>query len=426
VDAGLGSRDVVHIVTGELEDQMEIFITADYEMTVARTNQAPLSVTVVNAEGVSLFTGPGSDTVSVYGDWFPGVDEMVIDLGEGDDSFIGAQPEEPVGKTRIIAQGGAGDDTFMGGPGKGLFDPAYEYPTPPPVVPIVPIAYWNFNEVSGHMVEDSAGDPQNGVQNGVFFGCRPDLDDPGPDTAFGAETSADFHHTTKEYIAVAHDAAFEVTEGTVQFWFKTDRTHGEQTLFSKDKRGYETGGHLNIALDDSRIEVRLQSSGESFFIRTDKLIDGHTWYHLTFTFGDGGMKLYLDGELIGENSFTGGLAGNQEPIVIGGSLMWNQYDGDDLQRLNVKEAFDGHIDEVAFFGEALGQNQIQQLMGDGPAGVTGGGIESLNAAGSALSSSGQRSWLVDFLIDAAGKMDYNPFDPGDDMIKIVLQDDEGE
>jgi hypothetical protein len=365
VDAGLGSRDVVHILTGELDDQMEIFITADYETTVARTNQAPFSVTVVNAEGLRLLTGAGSDTVQAYGLWFPGVAEMLIDLGQGDDTFIGAQPDEPVGSTRIMALGGAGDDTFMGGPGKGLFDPEYEYPTPPPVVYVSPIAHWRFNEEGGHTVADSAGEPQDGT----FFGCRPDLDDPGPAAAFDAGTSAHFHHKRSEYVAVAHDAAFEVTEGTVQLWFNTDRTRGDQTLFSKDHSGYVTGGHLNIGLDGSRIAVRLQSADHSYYIKTDKLVKKGTWYHLAFTFGEGGMQLYLNGERVGDNSFTGGLNGNSEPIVIGGSLMWNTKEADDLSRLDIRQPFDGHIDEVAFYGRALDNAQIQQLMSNGPLGV---------------------------------------------------------
>lgn len=114
---------------------------------------------------------------------------------------------------------------------------------------ITPIAYWNFNETSGDTVADSAGGEP---QDGIFFGCKPDLDDPGPDVAFEVETSADFHHSTNEYIAVAHDEAFEKANGTVQFWFNTDRTWGYQTLFSKDHCGYVNGGHLNIGLKGSR------------------------------------------------------------------------------------------------------------------------------------------------------------------------------
>jgi hypothetical protein len=42
---------------------------------------------------------------------------------------------------------------------------------------------------------------------------------------------------------------------------------------------------------------------------------------------------------------------------------------DDLSRLHIREPFDGHIDEVAFFGKALSLDQIQQLIAKGPLGV---------------------------------------------------------
>ena len=74
------------------------------------------------------------------------------------------------------------------------------------------------------------------------------------------------------------------------------------------------------------------------------------------------MKLYLNGELVGENVHTGGLTGNQEAIAVGGSLMWNRSDSEDLSRLYVRQSFDGHIDELSFFNRQLEPTQIRWLM----------------------------------------------------------------
>ena len=81
------------------------------------------------------------------------------------------------------------------------------------LLPVLPIAYWNLNETEGRMIADSAGSPQDGL----FYGRRPDLDDPGPpnsQASFGAQTGADFHGKSSEYIAVGHDEEFELAEGT--------------------------------------------------------------------------------------------------------------------------------------------------------------------------------------------------------------------
>ena len=76
------------------------------------------------------------------------------------------------------------------------------------------------------------------------------------------------------------------------------------------------GGHLNIRLDGTRIEVRLQGENESHTIRTDKLIQKDTWYHLAFSFGAGGMKLYVNGLLVGEEEYRKMLAGYKIRHII--------------------------------------------------------------------------------------------------------------
>ena len=220
------------------------------------------------------------------------------------------------------------------------------------------------------MIADSAGSPQDGW----FYGRRPDLDDPGPSASqapFGAETGADFHRKSSEYIAAAHDEEFELAEGTVQLWFETDKSCGRQGLLAKDAYGYGDGGHLSISLVNGRIEVRLQSEGKSYYICTDKLVQKGTWYHLAFSFGAEGMKLYLDGELAGANAYTGGLMGNREPIVIGGTNWGNKKGSGDLRKQKISHPFNGNIDEVAIFGQALTAQQILQLMVAGPMAVRG-------------------------------------------------------
>ena len=231
---------------------------------------------------------------------------------------------------------------------------------------LVPVAYWNLNETTGRVIADVAGT----AQNGYFYGCRPDLDDTGPSESlapFGAETSAQFHGKRSEYIAVAHDQDMELDEGTVQLWFRADSMSGRQTLLSKDHYGY--GGHLTVSLVKGQLQVRLQSEDQSYTVCGGRAVRGQ-WTHLAFVFGSGGMKLYLNGYLVGQNGYAGGLAGNDEPLAIGGSLWTNRDDSGDLSRLKVTDSFRGHIDEVAVFGEALNGAEIAQLMTDGPLAVS--------------------------------------------------------
>ncbi len=327
---------------------------------------------------VSALGGP--DTVTLHDLTIP----ATVDAGSGDD-FVDASGVSAVG---VVLHGGAGDDTLIGGAGDDmLFGGANddvltgnagvdlldggEGNDTAVLQGIAPIAYWSLNETSGSTVADSAGAPQNGV----FYGPDPDLDDQGPPASaapFGAATGADFHDSNRDYIAVRHDAAFEVAQGTIQLWFKTRDANDNQTLFAKDRDGRNNG--LRISLDDRDLRVELEDGATVRAIDTkgtsfNNLVSSNTWYQLTFTFGNGGMKLYLDGVLVGSNAYNGGLTGNREAIVIGGSNETNRDTSGNLSRLKITEPFDGVIDEVAFYGQALSAQQIAQTRQRGALGV---------------------------------------------------------
>ncbi|MGH7607067.1 MAG: LamG domain-containing protein [Gemmatimonadales bacterium] len=171
-------------------------------------------------------------------------------------------------------------------------------------------------------------------------------------------------------MAVAHDPVFEVAEGSIQLWFNTRDANEKQTLFAKDQDGRSNG--LRITLDDRDLEVRLEDGRNVHRIDTDdNPVRSNTWYQLTFTFGPAGMKLYLNGVLVGSNAYAGGLAGNREPIVIGGSNDHDNGEPDKLGRIKIKFPFDGHIDEVAFYGAALSAEQIAETRARSALGVVG-------------------------------------------------------
>jgi len=166
-------------------------------------------------------------------------------------------------------------------------------------------------------------------------------------------------------VAVADDPAFALDSGTVQFWFNARDTHGKQALFAK--AGEDAGQSLEIRLKGDRIEGRLGGDDGTHVIETARIVGEDNWNHLAFTFGAGGMKLYLNGVLVGEDGFAGGIRDNREAIVIGGSNADNE--SWDLADMDIDHAFNGHIDEVAVFAGALDAGQIAQLIGNGPLGV---------------------------------------------------------
>ena len=88
-------------------------------------------------------------------------------------------------------------------------------------------------------------------------------------------------------------------------------------MFSRDSSGFDGGGHLSIYVENGDLIVRLQSTNQSHVITSSVPVTAGTDHDVRFDFGSGGMELYLDGNLVGSNNYTGGITGNDEPIVLG-------------------------------------------------------------------------------------------------------------
>jgi len=216
------------------------------------------------------------------------------------------------------------------------------------VLGLSPVGYWRLGEPSGSTATDLSTNGNDGTYSGsVTLGQTGALiGDP--------DTAAQF---SGGYVTVGHDNSFLLDNGTVTLWFNdTDTVSGG--IISKDASYFVTGGHLTIRTDDSdRLHVRLQSTTDSYEMTSTNAIQADQWYMLAVTFGSSGMSMYLDGGLEDTNSYTGGLAGNTEPMVFGANT-WASSPGDPTP---LTEYYSGLLDEVAIFGSALSAGQVESL-----------------------------------------------------------------
>ncbi|MFN0040015.1 MAG: LamG-like jellyroll fold domain-containing protein, partial [Burkholderiales bacterium] len=329
------------------------------DLSVRAMVQAGAGDDTVDASGSSgdvwLMGDAGSDKL------FGGSGSDLLEGGSGDDDLRGNDGNDTL-------RGGSGDDALAGGAGVDLLDGGDNFDSAV-VGRVMPVAYWNLNERSGRDIHDSAGP----AQDGRFYGPNPDLNDAGAPASFDSGTSADFHDRARNYIAIADDEAFHLAEGSIQLWFNTRNAFDRQTLIAKDRDG-RGDGQFYIAIDRRDLEVRFETSGGRFSIDTDgtqfnNLISSNRWYQLTLTFGRDGMRLYLDGALVGSNAYTGGMQNNRQPFVIGGGNGSNRGAADALSSMRVTQPFNGRIDEVALYGVALTAAEIDQSRERGPMGV---------------------------------------------------------
>ena len=166
-------------------------------------------------------------------------------------------------------------------------------------------------------------------------------------------------------IEVAHDASQAVNEGTWAFSFNADNPgNGQnQALFSKDHSGFEEGGHLTAYITTNGVlKVRFQSeTEEKYLVDWGTKIEAGEDYHFAFTFDDDEIGLYLNGELIdADTGFAGGMSGNEEDLVLGGSTRHRIEDDD-----RVEWHFDGTIENVVLLDRPLEEIEITFLSNAG-------------------------------------------------------------
>lgn len=170
---------------------------------------------------------------------------------------------------------------------------------------------------------------------------------------------------SNDYIEIPHDDSYLMQAGTFSVWFKADTTSpSRQGLFCKDATNYETGGHFSVFLRGSYVEVRMQSTSASYYVRSSSgsIVAGQ-WYHIMFAWGEEGMVLYLNGVEVDTDPYTGGLGttsggiGNYEPIVLGS----NAWGSGPLSATPLQDYFDGTMDDLRIFNERLSESQAVEI-----------------------------------------------------------------
>ena len=161
-----------------------------------------------------------------------------------------------------------------------------------------------------------------------------------------------------DYVEIPHSSDLALANGTVALTFNMDSTGGSKALFSKDASGYGDGGHLTAYVYEGTLKVRIQSEGKSKWVSIrDHRIDEGEDHHLAVSFGEDGLKVYLDGGLLAaEPTFKADWSENTESLIVGGNG-WSRKEGSDY----VHSMFDGTITDVMVFGEQLEPEQMAKL-----------------------------------------------------------------
>ena len=172
-----------------------------------------------------------------------------------------------------------------------------------------------------------------------------------PDGAvFGMLQDVELSGESEDHIEVAHSETLELSEGTIAMTFTADNVFGRHALFSKDYTGNRDGGDLTAYIQDGQLKVRFQSAESEVWLKTDiGTIQQGQEYDFAVSFGNEGVSLYLDGELMASRAdFTQGLT-NQQNLAIGANTWSRNENCPD----RTWDYFDGRIGDFVIYDHQL-------------------------------------------------------------------------
>ena len=141
---------------------------------------------------------------------------------------------------------------------------------------------------------------------------------------------------------IAHQDIMQLASGSINFTFNADLNGG--TLLAKDGRGNVDGDlqiHYIRQNNTNRVRVQFFHSGRTHTLTSHALQNGVD-YDVQVRFGQGGLRLFINGVLMGRNTrATGGLA-NLQDIVLGASNAGSTRGTNDA----LSSFFDGRIGDL--------------------------------------------------------------------------------
>ncbi|MEM7653935.1 MAG: LamG-like jellyroll fold domain-containing protein, partial [Pseudomonadota bacterium] len=249
----------------------------------------------------------------------------------------------------VFSSDSAGDASFkysvsdgQGGSDTASVSVTVNEPAPSdPIAAADPILYFAEMGAPGETIDNLAGDDLNGVVQ------------------------------ANGWTLVDDSPKFDLAAGTLALSFKASDLDATYGLWSRDSSGNDGGGHQSVSIQNGKLVVRMQDTSNSYTVSAP--VDADTDTAVALRFGPGGMQLFLDGVLVDSNSYTGGMQGNDEPVVIG-AAQWRSGNG---VADRVEKIFNGEITKVALFDTVLSDQEVAAIAAfDGDSGV----IDPVNTA----------------------------------------------
>jgi PKD repeat protein len=204
-----------------------------------------------------------------------------------------------------------------------------------------PSFFWRLDDAQGSTTVKDSG--QNDVPGNV-----------GRDVSFeqaGAREGTDGRSAAfSDSIAVSSQRVQNPQRYTVEAWFQTTTNRGGKLIgFGDNADPFNFSGNYDRHVymqDDGRLQFGIWT-GQASLATSPKAYNDGRWHHVAASQGADGLRLYVDGDLVGQNGATQA-QGYDGYWRIGGDNTWGSSSG----------TFQGRLDEVAVYPTALAADTI--------------------------------------------------------------------
>jgi len=162
-----------------------------------------------------------------------------------------------------------------------------------------------------------------------------------------------------DYILIPSEPGPMAHGGTLTVWFCAFAA-GSGVLAARGAT--EDTGHFALIINDSRLQAVIRGPDGSHVIEAGAF-GANEWNQSTVTWGAGGMKAYLNGELAGFDEITGDLVDNEAPWTFGAV---------DSGDSGVGSFFHGELDDIALYAQPLSDTEVRNLCRFGVEGLMTG------------------------------------------------------
>jgi len=201
------------------------------------------------------------------------------------------------------------------------------------------IAYYNFDERVSNIVYDITSNNNHGIIDGNITR----LNFLGDSLDFNGSNSVEISNT-------ANLNSYTLTNKlSISYWLNPDsNTSSERSIISKRDSSYNSG--FNIHQYGTVIEMHLFLDGDQNNGRMSVPVKPNSWNYYTHTYDGSTFKIYENGILLDESSYTGSLTSNTINLFFARNAAAND------------KYYQGKLNEVSIWNKALNEDEIKQNM----------------------------------------------------------------